>query len=351
MFDKKTVFVIGAGGSKEFNLPVGLQLRDIISEKLNILYSDGVTLSNGDKAIDNALRKFCAESAPADEYGRLIEASWAVRDGVKQAVSIDSYLDTHRDNQRIVTCGKLAILSSIIEAEKKSSLFVETDYKPQYPFKRLSPFDEVRGTWLDFFFQRLSDGVSRENVGSIFENVSIVTFNYDRTIEHYLFLSLQNYFRIDAEEAADVMKGLRIVHPYGLIAPLQWMDKSKGLPYGSYGHKNLLDLVQNIQTYTESVRDPSLLKSAHDEFGRAVNIVFLGFAFHKQNMELLRTRMQNRPLRVFSSSFGVSSADCKQIQSDLRAQFSRPPEHVQFYMGNQLKCCDVFTEFGRGMMS
>ncbi|MAL40612.1 hypothetical protein [Thalassospira sp.] len=350
MFERKTVFVIGAGASKEFNLPVGLELRDIISDKLNILYSDGVSFSNGDRAIDIALRRH-SDNNRSDNYSQLIDAAWAVRDGVKQAVSIDSYLDSHRDNQKIVLCGKLAILSSIIEAERNSTLFVGADSKPEYPYKTLSPFDEVRGTWLDFLFQKLSDGISRDNVANIFENVSFITFNYDRTIEHYLFLSLQNYFRLDANEAVEAMKRLKIVHPYGLIAPLQWMDQSEGLPYGSYGQKNLLDIVPNIQTYTESLRDPALLDMAHNDLGQAENVVFLGFAFHKQNMELLNTRMENRPIRVFSSSFGVSSADCKQIQLDLIKQFKRPPEHVPFFMGNQLKCSEVFLEFGRGMMS
>ncbi len=351
MFERDTTLIVGAGASKEFNLPVGAELRDRISEKLNILYSDGATLSKGDRHINHAL--IALSESERGRFSELQGAAWSVRDGVKQAVSIDSFLDTHRSNPDINICGKLAILSAIIEAEFNSTLYVEPNYRPAYPFNEIRPLDTVRGTWLDYFFQKLADGVTKENVSRIFDKISIVTFNYDRTVEHFLYLSLQNYFRIEPVEAAQVMAELNIFHPYGSVAPLEWMNTDRGVTFGGVeGASNpLTSLTQNIQTYTESQRDPYQVDMAKAKLSQAENIIFLGFAFHRQNMALLKTRMQHRPLRVFSSSYGVSSSDCEQIREDLLQHFGRPKAHIRFHMGNQLTCTDVFTEFARGMMS
>lgn len=351
MFERDTTLVVGAGASKEFNLPVGIELRDKISEKLNILYSDGATLSKGDRHINHALISMCDRDR--NRFSQLQNAAWSVRDGVKQAVSIDSFLDTHRSDADINICGKLAILSAIIEAEFNSTLYVEPGYRPAYPFSEIRPLDHVRGTWLDYFFQKLADGVARDDISGIFDRVSIVTFNYDRTIEHFLYLSLQNYFRIGPEEAAEVMAELNIFHPYGAVAPLEWMDRDQGLPFGGIeGAGNpLTDLTNNIQTYTESLREPHQIDMAKDKLSQAANVIFLGFAFHRQNMELLKTEMRSKTLRVFSSSYGVSNSDCEQIKHDLAAHFGIPRSQIAFQMGNQLKCTDVFTEFARGLMA
>src|SRR4051794_29485711 len=51
MFQSKTIFVVGAGASKEVGLPIGAELRDIIGEKLRFTF-DHHNPSGGPKTGD-----------------------------------------------------------------------------------------------------------------------------------------------------------------------------------------------------------------------------------------------------------------------------------------------------------
>jgi hypothetical protein len=58
MFDKKTVFIIGAGAGVEINMPVGSQLSHTIADKTYIRHKDfGAELKTGDYAVSNALKR------------------------------------------------------------------------------------------------------------------------------------------------------------------------------------------------------------------------------------------------------------------------------------------------------
>src|SRR3546814_15456818 len=56
MFDVKTVFVVGAGGSKEVGLSIGDGLRDRIGDKLRIGTDRMGNIRSGDDDILDALR-------------------------------------------------------------------------------------------------------------------------------------------------------------------------------------------------------------------------------------------------------------------------------------------------------
>ena len=53
---RKTVFVIGAGASKEANLPTELELKSKIAQLLDIRFPDGYDQKSGDYTICEAFR-------------------------------------------------------------------------------------------------------------------------------------------------------------------------------------------------------------------------------------------------------------------------------------------------------
>jgi len=91
MLKQNTVFVVGAGASNEFGLPVGSQLATKISEKLNVLFDEfGTKIVSGDKDLfQNVTRTRVEESL---QYQK---AAWLIRDGIILAHSIDDFLDVH----------------------------------------------------------------------------------------------------------------------------------------------------------------------------------------------------------------------------------------------------------------
>jgi hypothetical protein len=102
MFNKKTVLVIGAGGSQEANLPTGKELKDRIASLLDIRFEDRIRRSSGDPLILDALRHLVRQpnGQPGDINPHL-HACWAIRDAMPQAISIDNFIDAHSGDDKI----------------------------------------------------------------------------------------------------------------------------------------------------------------------------------------------------------------------------------------------------------
>ena len=124
---KSLVLVVGAGASKEVDLPLGAELKGTIAKALNIRYENGHRRVSGDGLIDEAFRTL-AKSLPApqtNDINPFLHSSRHIAGAMPQALSIDNFIDSHRGDERIAICGKLAIVRAILDAEKQSKLFVD----------------------------------------------------------------------------------------------------------------------------------------------------------------------------------------------------------------------------------
>ena len=123
---KKTVFVLGAGASKEVGLPVGAELKRNISDSLNIRFENGYNQSGGDYEITQALRLLVERGTPPSrDINPYLREAHKIREGMPLAISIDNFIDVHSGNELLETCGKFAIISNILNAEDRSKLQVD----------------------------------------------------------------------------------------------------------------------------------------------------------------------------------------------------------------------------------
>ena len=118
-----TVFVIGAGASKEANLPTGNELKSKIATLLGMVQKGG-------EDIVEALRISTLNDGSAD-IKPYLEAARHIKDALPLAISIDNFIDAHRNNNKIALCGKLAITLSILDAERRSLLNFKKTYMIQ----------------------------------------------------------------------------------------------------------------------------------------------------------------------------------------------------------------------------
>ena len=91
----KTVFIVGAGASKEARLPTGNELKKAISNLLDIRFDEfGTKQISGDRLITQALRAFVklqdGRNGNIDPY---LDEAWHIRDALPQAISIDNFID------------------------------------------------------------------------------------------------------------------------------------------------------------------------------------------------------------------------------------------------------------------
>lgn len=342
MFQKKTLFVLGAGASCEVGLPTGSQLTEIIASKLKVEHEDYRGYSGPDGELGEAIRwKVQEVTSPGDELQNYYAAAFQITQAMPLEPSIDQFIDNHRGNKYIEFCGKLTIVESILEAERRSSIYTNyfaSEYAPKY--------ENLNETWYTPFIQYLCAGCHIDQLEDLFENVAFIVFNYDRCLEHILFHALQSKYGITDGHAADILSKLKIVHPYGSVGQLAWQEKEPEVPFGAkVTPSGLVSLCEGIKTFHERVKN----KKATDEMRKLVfgakNIVFLGFGFHPQNIDLIAPVSFKDTKRIYSSSIGLSDSIRSEIGNKLLALLT----HGLGQMDTRpnATCYDVFQEFGR----
>jgi hypothetical protein len=95
------------------------------------------------------------------------------------------------------------------------------------------------------------------------------------------------YYSLEHGKAKEIVQQLHINHPYGTVGKL-WDDSHK-LAFGKTPNPDqLIFLAQSIKTFTESRGQEEDMKSTVQYYTeRANRIIFLGFAYHEQNIDLL----------------------------------------------------------------
>lgn len=344
---KSLVLVVGAGASFEARLPLGSGLKKRIADLLDIRYD--FRRESGDGLIDQAFRNLVR--LPDGRNGDIspyLHASWRIRDAMPQAISIDNFIDAHRGDSLVERAGKLAIVRSILEAEAKSSLTIDSSNI----YNRLK-FETVQATWFNSFFQLLTENCQFDSLAERFAQVGIVCFNYDRCIEHYLFNALQNYYGVTAEVAAQALIHLEIHHPYGTVGRLPWMGGEQQIAYGGEpSAAQLVQLAERIRTFTEgSDIVESDIFAVRAVLTSAERIAFLGFAFHRLNLELLfppqSTGIPTRVCPVFATGVGISEADAAVIREELLQLAGLNPSST--HIARETPCAKLFDDYRRSL--
>ena len=343
---KKTLYILGAGASREANLPTGNQLKTEIANFLDIKFEDGRAQTSGDRDITEALRIYVKQAEDHNNINPHMRAAWQIRDAMPQAISIDNFIDTHSNNKKIELCGKLAIVRSILNAERNSLLYFDN----QSSYSKLD-FSVLKETWYASFMKLLTENCTKENLLKRMKSISLIVFNYDRCIEHFLYNSLQNYYGIPPEEARDLINEIEIYHPYGVVGSLPW-QAGQSMQFGADPYpKQLLELANQIKTFTEGT-DPksSEILALRNNIAQTDRLVFLGFAFHRLNMNLMSPQgltPSSEPAACFGTAYDISDSDCEIIKSELRvfsgAKIKNP------LINNTLKCVGLFKEYWRSL--
>jgi hypothetical protein len=280
MLKRKTPFVIGAGTGVGINMPVGDDLSESIAKLADINFREGDQVL-GSRTVTFAIRQSASKNKM--DPNTLFAAGRAIAGGIRHFKSVDNFLYAHNHNENVEHVGKLAIVEAILTADRDSHLFIEHEGAPS--FRRE---DQVRSSWLhDFAFVLAEDAIANSTLDSIFDNLRVINFNYDRCIEHFLFWQLQKMYPYNgAKYFADLLRSkLKITRPYGSVGELPW--RLGNVRFGCDNFDDLVVLSQRILTYSEQVTDSRILIEVDELVEWADVIVFLGFHFHKQNMELL----------------------------------------------------------------
>ncbi len=346
---KPLVLVVGAGASHEVNLPLGSELTRQIARVADTV-NGGVNAGTG-PAFQEALQYLASTNGmvSTDELNMLRRTCRHIRDAMPQAPSIDNFINTHRDKPRIAPCAKLAIARAILLAEEQSALMVDRNRGDKQV-----DFNSVSRTWFDALFQRINVDCLDRELPSRLSKIAIINFNYDRCLEHYLHASFMNYFRLTEGEATETISHLQIHHPYGKVGDLPWQTEMESIAFGgSPSGPQLLSLSQQLRTFHEGVSPET---SDIDEIRRlareAEQLVFLGFAYHQINLDLLfdpesQVEAPRRIPRIYGTAYGMSASDVDDVRKTLNSRLKVAPEAMA--IRSDLTCGQLFSEYHRSL--
>lgn len=291
MLNSKTVFILGAGASYEVGFPLGSELKKLISSKLDLYFDTVGKLIRGDRGIyDKLLSKY------RNDINDYWVACRQISNGIVWSDSIDDFINQHNHDERFSICGKLAIAYSILQAERNSKLFYEIINGDES-----LDYDSLKNTWYAKFYSLLNKRSEKQNIDNFFNNVTVINFNYDRSLEHFLINSISNNHVIGKDEAKNIVNKLMIYRPYGSIA--------KSVEFGAKQHPELDVIVSNLKTYTEQVDDVESLNQVKQAIQEAGVLVFLGMAYHPNNINLLQTHCDEMSKKIYATRVGISDDD------------------------------------------
>ncbi|MER9829183.1 hypothetical protein NKJ51_12450 [Mesorhizobium sp. M0134] len=309
---------------------MGDQLLKDIRELLDFKFDFNRPVS-GDNFFFEALKHHCREDGDNERLNNYLKSGRRIVTASLQALSIDNLVDALEDPE-VTFVAKMAIVRAIHQSESKSLCS-----------KRLREHDKdidlsaFAGHWYSSLSKLLFEGIRLSSINQIFENLEIISFNYDRCLEAYLPHSMANYYGIPFDEANALVEKLPIHRPYGIAGPLRIV------PFGGGKSLFLPAIAANIHTFTEQVTDDSALAAIKSSIEKADRIVFLGFAFHRQNLKLLEAETHGHT-EVLATAYGISRNDQGVIQQEVADAFRMSGRlHGNNVDLMEMKCADFFN--------
>lgn len=289
---ENVVFVLGAGASCPYGFPSGRELRlQIISN-----YAANCEAYLKTKEVGKPL--IPQEVHLAKEFVEKFRKS--------STKSIDLFLARNPDYSR---AGKRAIIFRILDAERASGFREKARYRDQ--------------DWYSWLFEQMTkELLQKEDYSRFSENdVSFITFNYDRSLEHFLYDSLVNSFiGIPEDKIIEQLNQIKICHVFGQVGPLEWQGQDGQIEYrASLSNINIDALCDNIKIVHEKGENPKL-REAQELISKVHRVFFLGFGYAEENLDALNIPaiLEDVPL-VFGTSMGLTNREKTKIVSQFQA--------------------------------
>ena len=245
MITVRTVIILGAGASRPYGFPTGRELRD------EVIRISGKTWA---APIEKLGFKY-------NEYGEF--ASALARSGYE---SVDAFLE---DRPQYTDIEKAAIALNLVKFELPRALF---------------PPEQPRDHWYEVLWSKMK---APSWAGFKKNSLAIITFNYDRSLEHYLATLVCNNYNIRLATAARGIRSLPILHVHGTLGEYGTPPYNED-PYGRRIDTQLLDIArQSIEIVHESDASSSSFQKANQLIKDANKILFIGFGYHLSNMKKL----------------------------------------------------------------
>lgn len=282
MIQKPTVLVLGAGASVDFGFPVGSALLQAILEDLR--------RPPHQSGIAKWLGVFGFTEEQISSFHQELRLS--------SLPSVDRFLEHRRDDPDQLKMGKIAIVAQLSSHERERHL------KPRQP-----------PHWYQlFFYEAFQDAA---DLGR--SNLTIVSFNYDRSSTHFFYRALQSAYRLEGEPLLALVRKLEPIYLHGSLGRLPYLY-GEGVPYAPITDENVFArAVESIRIVSDAdVANSEAFSAARRSIQSAELVIFLGFGFDLLNVRRLGLEGRPRNRKYFGSGVGIGNNKRQEIRELFR---------------------------------
>lgn len=289
-----TVLILGAGSSIHCGYPLGLELISKIAEFKRNDYpfrSDSFFSDHG------YVQRFVERLTHSGHY------------------SIDAFLEECPEEMDL---GKYLIALQLKQLESIDSLF---------------PPPANNSGWYQYLFNSLlsvnwtsspdnNPTMIRDKTPFTGNKLTIVTYNYDRSLEAYLYHALIARCKMSLDEARAELAKIPIIHVHGVLGAFPEVSY-EGRPHEDGYYEKLYEISQAITIIHEiEDREGAFCSKEFEEANEAINlaekVVFMGFGFHYDNVRRLQVDWPKFVDReVYATFFGITPQKRRKILQEL----------------------------------
>jgi len=296
VIEKQTVLILGAGASKPYGFPLGRELLYEIRGGLMGEAHDFFRTIKEQGIETDHIKDFYEELTYADPP------------------SVDAFLE-HRSE--FLEVGKVAITLRLIPRENEKSLFNRA-------------FNEL--SWYQYLFEELKAPSFDEFAGN---NLSIITFNYDRSFEHYFFTVLKHRYDKSDEECAKILSNIPIIHVHGSLGSLPWQNAS-GRPYmPEHTIKEIRAASGQIKVIPEQEDTSEEFELAFKIMDTASEIYLLGFGYNVDNLRRLKIREFDKR-HPTGTALGLGESQRNKILGDWGIELYKEHNEILEFLKNHV---------------
>ncbi len=276
MITNQTTLILGAGSNSEYGFPLGKELVDRICSELAST-PDGITKVLAELGYDNpdGIEKFYTSLK-----GSCLD-------------SIDEFLLKHPSYCELA---KLCIALILVPCERPEIAYANG--------------------WYRYLVNRLHEKAKRE----LFRHnrLSIITFNYDRSLEYFIKESIRHTYDVKEPEAEFLLNTIDLVHVYGQLGRLGEKENDARPFSTSQTTENIKKAAAQILTVTEL--DDERKNEIRAILRKSERVIFIGFGYHDLGLERIGFKECSIPA-VIGTSVGLGLMRKKRLDERWKIGF------------------------------
>ena len=205
-----------------------------------------------------------------------------------EVYSIDSFLEVRKE---YISIGKICILYTLLRYEESS-------------------VENKNSNWYKIIWNKIKS----ERFEDLKNNrISFITYNYDRSLEHYLVSAMMSLYGKPYEDCYQLLNDeFKILHLHGALGTLDSQDGE----YLEYGKSNLKteDYKRNshsIRIIHENIDNDHVFMESHKILQNTSQIIFLGFGYNQVNIN--RLKLNQSTAKIYGTCKGFTRNEIIEI--------------------------------------